>query len=239
MVLIRALIFLTFIFVFESCGVSETKEYFCETPFVDDNHFYSQTILKINKNEFCVMYKGEKYSCVRFNEKISDNLEDDSKGFTQTQYSYKAILTNDIASMIVLKQESPKKTNPVIRKLVGDEYHFIFNDVELGITLNKKEASDDNLRTYDLYAINNVANWSGRMIHCGFKDEDGSCHDIKSYSVGGEAFNSWYRAANNLPTYQYDFDLKNLTLKTDPFDKLLPITSYSCEIWKKQKWWNL
>lgn len=239
MVLIRFFLILFFTLLLGSCNSSTYEEYFCETPYVDDNHFYSQQTLKISPKEFCVTWKGDEYSCGKIGQLIIDNAEDYFKGFGEEVNSYKAIRDKNTLSMIVYNEIRPKKSYPITRKLIDENYHFIFNGTELQITLPKKDAIEGNLKTYDLYAINNVVDWDGRLIKCNIKEEDGSCMDIALRSVGGETFKSWYRLANNLPTYQYDFDVKNLTLKTNTFNKYLPSTSYTCEIWKKQKWWNL
>jgi hypothetical protein len=200
---------------------------------------YSQQAIKLSQNRICVNWRGDTPTCVNKGSITTEPWEDDSSGSTRSRYSFEANFEGDVTTINVSELVEPKKVSDIKVIENGDELFFIYQDTPLSLGLPKKLDSVENRKTFQLYAIYNKIYWNGKMIsEFKFRDEKES-RDVKTYSVNGDAYKSYFARANDKPTYQYFFNPKSLTLGSlsvnDDYD---PARKYTCEIWNKQKWWQ-
>ena len=227
------------------CSEYARKEYFCEgyTQIQNDQTF-GQNGVRINIDEICITYLGrdyDKYSCIRFGMGSveewgavsgSDGQVDERRSFSATMDSGKAIVE-------VRKQERPSKPELIERKLINNNWNFFYKKIPLNLTLPKATATAETLATFDLYAVSNVVYWGGRMIKEPYTKELQDIlglSDQKSYGVGGSTYQAYHGRANNSVEATYSFDPSRLTLS---YESKETSRRYGCEVWRKQRWWEL
>lgn len=214
----------------QGCSVSD-DEYFCES-----NHpirfskaiSYTQQIVKLTPNEICTNWRGDTLSCAKNGVTTHDKWREDDSKESISRDSFRAHFDSDLLTLYISKLVVPKYPTDITVSKKGDGLHYAYKGIELNQLLPLKYDTEDNRKTWALYAITNVEYWNGKWFG-----------DYKSFMVGGDAYKSWYARANDEPSYEYVFNMKDLTLKSrsliDDFDspKL-----FECQIWKKQQWWQ-
>ena len=217
--------------ILQGCSSSE-NEYFCESyhPMTFGKDItYSQQIIKVFPNKICAIWRGNTPSCAKNGSTTTTDawIEKDSTE-TKNRDSFRAQFDGDVVTLLVSNLVVPKDPSGITVSKADDGLHFAYKGVKLNQPLPLKYDSEDNRKTWILYAITNVEYWGGRWFG-----------DYTSFMVGGDSYKSWYAKANNEPTYEYAFNTKTLTLTsrslTDNFDSP---GIFQCQIWQKQRWWQ-
>ena len=227
-----------------ACSEYDGKEYFCEGYWQNGNaRSYGQNAVRINNEEICITYLDrdyDKYQCIRFGKEIYGEWVSNQGGDGQIEErtSFSSKFESGKALVQVRRQERPGKAEFVERKLINNNWNFFYKDIPLNLPLPKSLATEDNLLTFDLYAVSNVVYSNGRMIGKPYSKELADIlgpSDQQSYGVGGDTFKAYYDRANNALVSTYIFDTNTSTLG---YDSKYP-HRYQCAFWKKQRWWEL
>lgn len=230
------------------CSNNET-EFFCESYHLMPGRgvldgrpdiSYSQQVIKLSPNRICVNWRGDEPTCIKKDSVTVEPWEVDSNGVTRSRHSFRANFMGDVATITVSELTEPTKPSDITIIKRGDELFFVFQDVPLNLGLPIKFDSEENRKTFQLYAINNKIYWNGNMISDFKLSYEKEPKDINSYSVNGQAYKSYFARANDKPNYQYIFNTKSLSLtskrENDDYD---PVHKYTCEVWNKKNWWSL
>ena len=234
---------LIFLFIFiQGCSNSEV-EYFCEsyrTMRGGGDISYSQQVIKLSPNEICFDWRsGNPPTCIKKGFITTEPWEDYANGASQSRNSFEAVVNGDITTINVYELVEPKNPSDIKIVKIGNELYFTYKSVMLNLGLPIKYDTLNNRKTFSLYAINNVEYWGGRMISSLKMSYETVPRDVETYSVGGDAYKTWYAKANNGISSVYTFDAKKLSLIWDPMIiEGDPPHRFSCEVWKKQAWWQ-
>ncbi len=235
--------FLIFLILMDGCTSSSETEYFCESyhkyPNSDDVS-YDQAILKISDNSMCVMDR-EIFQCATSGKITYLPWENQFNKGTEDQYSLSLARNNKNYKLSFYKIEKPESEGSVTQIERSGKIYFSYKGVELNLPLSINQATEENIKTFTLYAISNVEYWNGRMINMSdsLKSFSDIFDDVKNYGVGGSTFKSYYTRANNGLAYSYEFNIQNKSLILNFNDETLKERQYRCDVWIKQKWWQL
>jgi hypothetical protein len=232
---------ITFIFI-QGCSNSGV-EYFCESYHTmrgGRDITYSQQVIKLLPDEICFNWRnGSPLTCIKKGSITTEPWEIQAHGASQSRHSFDALFNGDLVTINVYELVEPKNPSDIQIVNIGNELRFYYKSLPLDLGLPLKHDTLSNRKTFSLYAINNVEYWKGRMISSFKMSNETVPRDVVTYSVGGDAYKTWYAKANNEISSIYTFDAKNLSLIWDPRDTDdHPPHRYSCEVWKKQAWWQ-
>ncbi|QWD69610.1 hypothetical protein [Polynucleobacter sp. UB-Siik-W21] len=189
---------------------------------------YTQQIIKVSPNEICVNWRGNTPSCAKNGATSTEAWIENESTESKNRDSFRAQFDGDVVTLVISELVMPKDPAGITITKAVDGLYFAYKGVELNQPLPLKYDTEDNRKTWALYAITNVEYWGGRWFS-----------DYESFMVGGDTYKSWHARANDEPSYEYIFNTKTLTLKsrslTDDFDSS---HRFECQIWKKQHWWQ-
>lgn len=254
----RFFLFLVMPLFIVSCGTSEDNEYFCESTHFGSNNsspLYFQSSVKINKDGMCLYHRGSEF-CTTHG-KIIDGFIDKSGWDKYLIHSEKYLSSVDGENYLfnVYKKYALRKDANVETTQVGDDLHFSFEGKKLKPTLALKLANEESILIYKIAAIENVkySYASGDFVThktektiSNNKDNrfKGSIWEKEEviFDYGSQKYNEIKSYING--TYLYNvntFNKTNLSLVskyTHPHSGSEGIYRYTCQIWKKQKWYE-
>ena len=216
--------------ILQGCS-NHDGEFFCESyhPMrLSKDISYVQQVVKVTPNEVCTIWRGDILSCAKRGVVTIGAWNNESGAATKERDSFRAQFDGEIVRLLISELTEPVSPSDVTMSKRSDGIYFAYKGFEFNIPLPYKDNSEDNRKTWALYAITNVEYWKGMRFG-----------DDTSFLVGGDTYKSWHSRANDEPSYEYVFNTQKLTLTakslTDDFDS--PHV-FSCQIWNKQRWWQ-